>query len=84
MNYQLPEEYKPISAWGYVGYQILYAIPLIGFIILIVKAVGAPNINVRNHARSYFCIMLLSIIISVIFFVIAMVLGFNISSIVNK
>ena len=57
----LPEEYKPISMWGYFGYQILFAIPIIGWIILIVYAIGgAPNINVRNFARSYFCFYIIA------------------------
>ena len=84
MNYQLPEEYKPISAWGYVGYMILYAIPLIGFIILIIKAVGATNVNVRNHARSYFCIMIIEFVLIIVLVAIAVVLGFNPSTIVNN
>ena len=29
----IPSEYKPISMWGYFGYQILFAIPIIGFIL---------------------------------------------------
>ncbi len=56
-------QYKPISAWGYIGYQILYSIPIIGFIFLIVNALGASNVNVKNFARSYFCIIMLVIIV---------------------
>lgn len=32
----LPYEYKPISMWGYFGYEILFSIPFIGFILLLV------------------------------------------------
>lgn len=32
----LPKEYKPLSAWAYFGYQLLFAIPFVGFILLIV------------------------------------------------
>lgn len=35
-NTNIPNEYKPISAWGYFGYNILFSIPIIGFIFLIV------------------------------------------------
>ena len=59
----IPPQYKPISAWGYIGYQILYSIPIIGFIFLIVNALGASNVNVKNFARSYFCIIMLVIIV---------------------
>jgi len=69
MNYynQVPIDYKPISAWGYIGYQILYSIPIIGFIFLIINALGATNINVRNFARSYFCILVLILLIAFFF-----------------
>lgn len=62
----LPEEYKPLSMWGYFGYQILFSIPLIGFILLIYFAVAAKNMNLRNFARSYFCfIIIIGIIVAV-------------------
>ena len=51
----LPDKYKPIGAWAYFGYQILFAIPLIGFICLIIFAFDDSNINRRSFARSYFC-----------------------------
>lgn len=56
----IPEEYKPISMWGYFGYELLFSIPCVGFIILLVFAFGGnKNINVRNFARSYFCYMII-------------------------
>jgi len=63
----IPVQYQPISAWGYIGYQLLYSIPVIGLIFLIVNALGASNINVRNFARSYFCIIVLVLIIFLVF-----------------
>ena len=63
---KLPEEIRPISMWGYFGYQILFAIPLIGLILLIVFALGGTrNVNLRNYARSYFCILIIGIAIFV-------------------
>ena len=60
----LPYEYKPISMWGYFGYEILFSIPFIGFILLLVFSFGGTkNINLRNFARSYFCLLILIIII---------------------
>ena len=45
----IPMEYQPISMWGYFGYEILFAIPCIGWILLLVFAFGGTrNINVRN------------------------------------
>lgn len=65
----IPEEYKPISMWGYFGYQLLFAIPCVGFIVLLVFAFGGTNnINLRNFARSYFCFIILGIILAAIIF----------------
>lgn len=70
-NTNIPNEYKPISAWGYFGYNILFSIPIIGFIFLIVFSFDSSNINRRNYARSFFIIYLLIAIvflISILFF----------------
>ena len=56
VNSPIPSKYKPISAWGYVGYQLLFSIPLIGFIFVLVFALGGTNNeNLKNYSRSYFC-----------------------------
>ena len=63
----IPDQYRPISMWGYFGYQILFAIPVIGFIFLIIFALGGhSNVNVKNYARSYFCMLLIVVILIVI------------------
>ena len=63
---QLPEKYRPLSAWAYFGYSILFSIPLVGFIFLIVFSFSDANINRRNYARSYFIILLLAVILVII------------------
>ncbi len=56
----IPEEYKPITMWGYFGYEILFSIPCIGLVLLLVFSFGGTkNINLRNFARSYFCFLIL-------------------------
>ena len=66
-NYDnVPANLRPISAWGYVGYQLLFSIPLVGFILLIVFSFDDSNINRRNFARSYFAVFLLGIILAVV------------------
>ncbi|MGN1235235.1 MAG: ABC transporter permease [Christensenellaceae bacterium] len=62
----LPLRYRPLTAWGYVGYMLLFSIPLVGFISLIVCALSCENINRRSFARSYFCIYLIVIVLFVI------------------
>ena len=66
----IPEEYRPISMWGYFGYELLFSIPCVGFVLLIVFAAGgAKNINLRNFARSYFCFLLIAVILVLILLV---------------
>lgn len=63
----IPEEYRPISMWGYFGYELLFSIPCIGFIILIVFSLGGTkNLNVRNFARSYFCFLVIMVVFALI------------------
>ncbi len=72
-------DYKPISAWGYVGYQLLFAIPIVGFICIIVFSLGgSTNQNVKNFARSYLCMWLIAIIVAIIVGIITAVLGVGI------
>ena len=67
----IPPEYQPISMWGYFGYELLFAIPVIGFILLIVFCFAPANKNVKNFARSYFCLFFVALIILVICAVLA-------------
>lgn len=63
-NYNRNFDYTPIGMWGYFGYQLLFLIPIIGFILLIVFSFGGTtNINLRNFARSHFCLLLIVILI---------------------
>ena len=58
------EEYRPISAWGYFGYEILFAIPVLGVILAIVFSFTARNRNLKNFARSQFCFLIIVIILA--------------------
>lgn len=63
----IPEEYRPIGMWGYLGYEILFSIPLIGFILLLVFSLGGTkNVNLRNFARSYFCLFIIGLVLGII------------------
>lgn len=76
MENNIPENYRPITAWGYFGYNILFSIPLVGFILLLIFAFGGTsNINLRNYSRSFFCALLVVIIISIIIGILAVALG---------
>ena len=64
----IPASHKPIGAWGYIGYNLLFSIPLVGIIMLFVFAFGGTgNINLRNYSRSFLLIMLIALILWLIF-----------------
>ncbi len=80
LNYEgchrvIPATHRPISAWGYFGYRLLYSIPVIGWIFLIVHAIAANNVNVRHHARSFFCTYLLVLLVAAGLLVIGLCTG---------
>ena len=74
-NPTVPKEYEPISMWGYFGYEILFSIPIVGFICLIVFALGAKNVNKKNFARSYFCYTIIVCVVAIVIFAIMMATG---------
>ena len=71
----LPEQYRPMGAWAYFGLQILFSIPVIGFIFLIIFSCSSGNINRRNFARSYWCSLIIVGVILLVYLVLALVLG---------
>ena len=71
----LPKENKPLSPWAYYGLQLLFAIPLVGFICLIVFSLDNGNINRRNFARSYWCNLLITLAVVIVITVLLLVTG---------
>lgn len=71
-------ECKPLSPWAYFSYSILFNIPVIGFILLIVFSLDSSNINRRNYARSYWCWLVIFIVLVVVL----IISGFSIDSVV--
>lgn len=63
---KLPQEYRPLGAWAYFGYSILFAIPIVGLICMIVFALSDSNINRRNYARSFFCMVVIVVVVLLI------------------
>jgi len=62
----IPPQYRPMGAWSYIGYNILFAIPIIGFICVIIFACSSSNIARRSYARSILLALLISIILGVL------------------
>ena len=59
---RLPRKYRPVGAWGYLFLSILYAIPIIGWIFLIVHAFNDNNIVRRSFAKCYFWTFIITIV----------------------
>lgn len=75
-NYNPNMDYNPIRMWGYFGYNLLFCIPLVGFICILIFAFGGTrNINLRNYARSMFCFLILAIVVAVIVIIVVAVVG---------
>ena len=62
--------YRPLGAWTYWVLRIVFLIPIVGFIIALVLAFSAENINLRNYARSFFCTFAVAFIFIFIFLVV--------------
>lgn len=73
---KIPEEYRPISMWGYFGYEVLFSIPLIGWIFIIIFAITASNHNLKNFARSQFCLLIIWVILSLVLVLSGCLTGF--------
>lgn len=72
---KVPEQNAPLSPWAYFGLQILFSIPVVGFVFLIVFSCNGSNINRRNFARSYWCALLIVAVIVVIALVVMLAMG---------
>ena len=63
-------QYRLLSPWAYVGYGILFTLPVIGWAF----ALNDDNLNRRNFARGYWCMVLVVVILSIV----GMVMGVSI------
>lgn len=55
-------KYAPVGAFGYIGYMILFAIPILGLILQFMWAFDkSGNVNRRGLARAYLILMLISL-----------------------
>lgn len=76
----LPEKFSPMSPWAYFGLQILFTVPIVGFIFLIIFSFNDSNRNRRNFARSYWCGLIIIGAILAIFLIFMLILGVGVSS----
>lgn len=71
----IPKNCVPMSPWAYIGWSLVYSIPLVGFIFLIVNSFRKDNLNRRNYTRSYWCALLIVLILLAAVFGIAAATG---------
>ena len=74
-EYSGAPENRPLNAWAYWAWKVVYTIPVIGFIFLIVNTFRSDNINRRSFTRSYWCSVLVGILLFVGLFVAILVQG---------
>ena len=80
----LPEQYKPLGAWSYFGLQLLFSIPIVGFVFLIVFSFSRGNLNRRSFARSYWCAAIVAAAVVGLLLVFIGLLGFSSADLIDE
>ncbi|MBO5223759.1 MAG: hypothetical protein J6C23_04530 [Clostridia bacterium] len=65
---ELPDKYKPMGAWGYWAWSIIYGFPIVGFIFILINCFRGDSVARRNHALSFL----------VTFFLVVLLIGITI------
>ena len=74
---ELPREYKPVSIWGYVGYEVLFSLPLVGLILMFIFSFsGTDNVNLKNFARGKLIMVAIGVAMFVLLIIAAAAYGF--------
>ena len=61
-------KYAVMSMGAYIGYSLLFAIPLLGWIFCLITAFASKNLNKRNYAKAILIFMLIGLVFSVILY----------------
>ena len=48
-----PERFRPLSPHAYIGFGLLFLIPVIGLVFAAVFSVKAKNVNLRCYTRAF-------------------------------
>ncbi len=80
----LPEKFQPLGAWSYFWLNILFGVPVVGFIFLLIFTFNDGNRNRRNFARSQWCMLIVVGIVSIIVAAIAIAAGVSFAEITRS
>lgn len=59
-------EYEPISVGAYLGYMVLFSIPVIGIIMMLVTAFGSGEKSLKNFAKAHLILYVIAVVISIV------------------
>ena len=63
---QIPEDSKPLSTIAFIGLEILYVVPFVGFIVCIILCFAPKNKNIRSFSRSKLILAIVGIVLAII------------------
>ena len=74
------DQNRLITPWGYIGYGILFAIPIVGLICALVFSFSSSYPCRKNYARSF----LIGIVIAIVIAVIMILAGYNFAALLDR
>lgn len=74
----VPPEYQPMSPWGFFGWEIVYSIPIVGFIFLIINSIKKTNLSRRNWTLHFWIPAMIAAVVGVIVLIVALITGASI------
>lgn len=66
-NRHAVDRYAPLSPWAYIGYMLLFYLPIVGLVFMIIYSADDTNISRRNYARAFLGLCIATLVLGVIF-----------------
>ena len=79
-----PDNRGLLGPWAYFGLQLLFAVPVVGLVFLIIFSFNSGNLNRRNFARSYWCGLIVFLVLLIIVLILALVLGYGLNEVFSN
>ena len=79
-----PDNRGLLGPWAYFGLQLLFAVPVVGLVFLIIFSFNSGNLNRRNFARSYWCGLIVFLVLLIIVLIFALVLGYDLNELFSS